>query len=106
MTADKFTLKLLWTKVSSRSSTRHFFPWKRGAIGGSSHCCFCSVGSGAAGSSLGPGPGGGGGKVVLLAVSSLRGTGTVVSLFSVGGKGSELSIRMSPSPSLCSWEEA
>lgn len=96
---DKRTLKLLWTKVSSRSSTRHFFPLKRSAIGGSNHCCFCSADSGAAVSSLGAGPGGGGGKTVFTAASSFRGTETALSSFSVAGKGSGSSIRTSPSPS-------
>ena len=37
------TLKLLWTKVSSRSRTRHFFPWNLGAMGPNRY--FCSSGA-------------------------------------------------------------
>jgi hypothetical protein len=37
--ASMLTLKLLWTRVSSRSSTKHFFPLNWDVIGGKSHFC-------------------------------------------------------------------
>lgn len=65
----RLTLKELWTKVSSRSKTRHLRPLKRGSIGGNKN--FCCGGSATAtfsssatlGSSFAIGGGGGGGTV-------------------------------------------